>query len=54
LVRYPEVVFIIHIFQKKSTKGKETPKPELEIIKKRLKWAEQVHKDVYGKKSKKK
>lgn len=33
LVRYFEVVFVIHIFQKKSKKGKQTPKEEIEIIK---------------------
>ncbi len=54
LARYPEVIFVVHIFQKKSTKGKATPGPELEVIKKRLKWAEQVYEEMYGKKSKKK
>ena len=54
LSRYPEVVFVIHIFQKKSTKGIATPKPELEVIKKRLKWAGQIYEENYEKKSKKK
>ncbi len=53
-VRYPEVVYVIHIFQKKSKKGKETPKEDIELIEKRLKWAEQLYKETYGKKSKKK
>ena len=53
LARYPEVVFVIHIFKKKSTRGIATPKPELEVIRKRLKWAEQLYEENYGKKSKK-
>jgi|SRR5579862_2177032 len=53
-VHYPEVVFIIHIFQKKSKRGSETPKKDKETIEKRLKWAEEVYEEKYGKKSKKK
>ena len=53
LARYPEVIFVIHIFQKKSTKGIATPKPDLEVIEKRLKWAEQIYEERYGKKCKK-
>ncbi len=52
-VRYPEVVFVIHIFQKKSKKKSQTPHEEIELIDKRLKWADQVYKELYGKKSKK-
>ena len=53
-VRYPEVVYVVHVFQKKSKKGKQTPKEEIDLIEKRLKWAEQLYKEEYGKKSKKK
>jgi phage-related protein len=52
-VRHEEVVFVIHIFQKKSKKGAETPKQDKELIKQRLKWAEQIHKEQYVKKKKK-
>ena len=52
-VRYEEVVFVIHVFQKKSKKGSETPKKEKELIEQRLKWAEQIYKEQYGKKQKK-
>ena|SRR6185503_1016535 len=52
-VRYPEVVFVIHIFQKKSKRGSETPKEDKTIIENRLKWAEQVYQEQYGKKTKK-
>ena len=52
-VRYEEVVFVIHIFQKKSKRGSETPKQDKELIEQRLKWAAQIYKDQYGKKKKK-
>lgn len=51
-VRYEEVVFVIHIFQKKSKKGSEVPKEDKELIEQRLKWAEQIYKEQYGKKKK--
>jgi phage-related protein len=51
-VRYKEAVFVIHIFQKKSKKGSEVPKEEKEVIEKRLKWAEQIYKEQYEKKTK--
>lgn len=52
-VRYEEVVFVIHVFQKKSKKGKKTPQPEIDLIERRLKWAEQIYEEQYGKKKKK-
>lgn len=36
-VRYAEAVFVVHCFQKKSTQGIATPKPDVELIKSRLK-----------------
>jgi phage-related protein len=53
LARYSEVIFVIHIFQKKSTKGMATPKPDMEVIEKRLKWAHQIYQEEYGKSRKK-
>ncbi len=52
-VRYDEVVFVLHVFQKKSKRGKETPREDKELIDKRLKWAEEIYKENYGKKKKK-
>lgn len=49
-VRYPEAVYVIHIFQKKSKKGKQTPKEDRELIETRLKRAAELYKDQYGKK----
>lgn len=36
-VRYAEAVYVVHCFQKKSTQGIATPKPDVELIKSRLK-----------------
>ncbi len=38
-VRYAARVFVLHVFQKKSKKGIATPKPDMNLIKDRLKAA---------------
>jgi len=38
-VRFSEAVFVLHVFQKKSKRGIETPKPDMDIIRQRLKAA---------------
>lgn len=43
-IKFKEAVYVLHAFQKKSKRGKETPREEMEVIKKRLKIAEQEHK----------
>ena len=35
--------YVLHVFQKKSKAGIKTPKPETELIKSRLKRAEEEH-----------
>jgi len=35
-VRFREVVYVLHAFQKKSTRGIETPKREVDLIRQRL------------------
>jgi len=35
-VRFEERVFVLHVFQKKSKSGIETPKPDRDLIRKRL------------------
>ena len=42
-VRFREVVYVLHAFQKKSTRGIQTPKRELELIKQRLKRASEEY-----------
>lgn len=39
-VRFRDVVYVLHAFQKKSKKGIATPKLDLDLIKSRLKFAE--------------
>jgi phage-related protein len=36
-VRFTDAVYVLHAFQKKSKKGSETPKPDMNLILKRLK-----------------
>lgn len=36
-VRYSEAVYVLHAFQKKSKAGTATPKPDMNLIVKRLK-----------------
>jgi len=43
-VRFKDAVYVLHVFQKKSKRGIATPKEELDMIKERLKWAEEDHK----------
>lgn len=38
-VRFREVVYVLHAFQKKSTRGIQTPKREIELVRQRLKRA---------------
>ncbi len=40
-VRFAEVVYVLHAFQKKSTHGKETPERGLDLIRTRFKTAEE-------------
>ena len=39
-VKFEQVLYILHCFQKKSKKGKATPKEDINLIKQRLKLAE--------------
>jgi phage-related protein len=48
-VRFKVAVYVLHAFQKKAKKGIATPKQELELVKRRLKAAEQHYEDTYGK-----
>ena len=39
-------MFVLHIFQKKSTRGAATPKADIDLIRERLKVAEQFAKKL--------
>ena len=42
-VRFAEAVYVLHAFEKKSKKGISTPKREMDIVRQRLRLAEQQH-----------
>jgi phage-related protein len=48
-VEMEKCVYVLHCFQKKSKKGSETPKPDLDLIEARLKAARDLHADAKGK-----
>ena len=41
-VKLGENVYVLHVFQKKSTRGIRTPKREIDLIKQRLKMAREM------------
>ena len=45
-VRFEGVVFVLHIFQKKSKRGAATPKADIALIHQRLKAAKQMAKEL--------
>jgi phage-related protein len=47
-VKFAGAVYVLHAFQKKSKKGIETPKSDVELIRKRLKAAEASHQQEFG------
>jgi len=42
-VKFSDLVYVLHAFQKKSKKGIATPKPDVDLIKKRLQVAQEDH-----------
>ena len=46
-VKFDEAVYVLHAFQKKSKKGSETPRRDIEVIKARLKVAEAHYREHY-------
>ena len=45
-VRFAAAVFVVHVFQKKAKSGVATPKQDIELIRERLKVAEQIVKEL--------
>jgi len=45
-VEMAEFVFVLHVFQKKSKTGIATPKQELDLVRRRLKDAEALYKEL--------
>ncbi len=48
-VRFKEVVYVLHAFQKKSPKGIKTAQPDVDLVSTRLKLAQQDYEARYGK-----
>lgn len=44
-VKIGERIYVLHCFQKKSKKGKKTPQKEIDLIKERLKMAQELEKN---------
>lgn len=44
-VRFEGAVFVLHVFQKKSTRGAATPTADINLIRERLKVAERIAKE---------
>ena len=47
-VRFPEVVFALHAFQKKSPKGIRTARSDVELIERRLRMAQRDYEARHG------
>jgi len=45
-LRYAGAVYVLHAFQKKSKTGRETPRRDMELVKQRLREAEQIAKEM--------
>jgi phage-related protein len=49
VVRFREVVYVLHAFQKKSPKGVKTARPDVELVARRLRVAQEDYEARYGK-----
>jgi len=47
-VRFAGVLYVLHAFQKKSSKGIATPQRHLDLVRQRLREAETIHKATKG------
>ena len=50
-VKFADIIYVLHTFQKKSKKGRATPKPDIDLIKRRLRAAEQHFKNTERRKT---
>ena len=46
-VRFRSAVYVLHAFQKKAKQGIATPKPEIDLIRRRLRAAEQHYRENF-------
>lgn len=47
-VQFTDVVYVLHAFQKKSKRGVETPKSDIELIRSRLRLAKEHYEEWQG------
>jgi phage-related protein len=47
-VRFADIIYVLHAFQKKSTRGIATPQKDIELIRRRLADAERLHQESQG------
>jgi phage-related protein len=47
-VALPGAVYVLHVFKKKSSSGRATPKPDKNVLRTRLHLAEQHYRSHYG------
>ena len=45
-LRHAGAVYVLHAFQKKSKTGRETPRRDMDLVKQRLREAEQIAKEI--------
>jgi phage-related protein len=45
-VKLADAIYVLHVFQKKSKRGAATPQADMDLIRSRLKLAEQMSKDA--------
>ena len=51
-VRFSQAVYVLHCFKKKSKQGIKTPQSDIDLIRRRLRAAEQDYIERFGKESK--
>jgi phage-related protein len=49
-VSFPQAVYVLHVFKKKSATGVATPKPDKDAVRARLKAAKEHYRRTYAKK----
>lgn len=48
-VQFSEAIYVLHAFKKKSKRGIRTPQVDIDLLKRRLKAAEEDHAERFGK-----
>jgi phage-related protein len=48
IIKFARAVYVLHVFQKKARRGAATPRHEIELVRSRLKRAEEHYGSQYG------